>query len=121
MIGWNTYLVAVAAEEDWKVWEGFNMSSGCQKGTGYLVLSVIFGSKQKLRAHTHTVGRLVSNEKVPGCSCRIAVAEPLTTFPLATRENAWAETNRAGFTACLMSIVCTVQTVNTKPNLNLLF
>jgi hypothetical protein len=79
-------------------------------------------------ASTHMKGRLVSKVKAPGCSCSIAVGAPLTTLPLTTRENDWAETRRAGFTAFLMRILAAQKNLNfittnepKQPASNLLF
>ena len=55
-------------------------------------------SSRRKEECTHKNGRFVSNVKAPDCNCIMAVPEPLRTFPLATRENAWAETRRAGLT-----------------------
>jgi hypothetical protein len=57
-----------------------------------------FDSSRRKEDCTHKNGRFVSNVKAPDCNCIMAVPEPLRTFPLATRENAWAETRRAGLT-----------------------
>ena len=107
MLGWSRWLVAAAPGQDWKPEGGVIFA--IRESFGYRLSPKWQGGKSKLglqlKIKNYMKGRLVSKLKAPGCSCSIAVGAPLTTLPLTTRENAWAETRRAGFTAFLMKIL----------------
>ncbi len=71
---------------------------GLRAGSEKSMDKTAIASSRRKEECTHKNGRFVSNVKAPDCNCIMAVPEPLRTFPLATRENAWAETRRAGLT-----------------------